>query len=77
MMNCQLVVELLSRSLDGRLTLCQHLIVRLHILRCAECRRHARQFLFLRAAAHRLQPELRTGKQDKDCHKQPGNTSRR
>lgn len=77
MTNCQLVAELLSRSLDGRLTLRQHLIVRLHIFRCVECGHHARQLWFLRAAARWPRPDLDANKRGNVGHKQRGDTSRK
>jgi predicted anti-sigma-YlaC factor YlaD len=51
MLNCKETSELVSRSLDERLSWSQRMGVRLHLLMCAACRQFAVQMSFLRRAA--------------------------
>ena len=54
MLNCKQVSELVSQSLDRRLSLRERLGVRMHLLMCDMCRRYRRQLLFLSRASRRL-----------------------
>jgi predicted anti-sigma-YlaC factor YlaD len=54
MLNCKQVSDLISRSLDEKLTLRQRFGVGLHLIRCAICRRYEQQLKFLRTAARKL-----------------------
>lgn len=55
MLSCEEVTRLVSQSLDRRLSWTERWGVRLHQLYCLGCRRFARQLVFLREAARRLQ----------------------
>jgi predicted anti-sigma-YlaC factor YlaD len=64
MLTCKEVSELVSQSLDRKLSLRERLGVRVHLLVCNACDRFAAQMRFLRAAARRfreLPPEDDTG----------------
>ena len=52
MYSCKQATELMSQSLDGRLSLYQRVLLRMHLLMCKLCSRCWRQMLFLRHAAH-------------------------
>jgi predicted anti-sigma-YlaC factor YlaD len=54
MLNCKETTELVSRSLDEKLTLHQRLSVGLHLFRCVACRRYEQQLKFLRMATRRV-----------------------
>ena len=54
MLNCKQVSELVSQSLDRRLSLGERLGIRMHLMVCAMCRRYRRQLLFLSRASRRL-----------------------
>ncbi|MDT8385608.1 MAG: zf-HC2 domain-containing protein [Gammaproteobacteria bacterium] len=54
MMTCKQAATMLSLSLDGRLAPSRRLMLRLHLLCCAKCRRHSRQLQFFRTAARRF-----------------------
>ena len=42
-MNCRTLIEFLTDYLDGRLTLSQRILLRLHLLLCGHCRAYLRQ----------------------------------
>lgn len=50
MRSCREVSELVSKSLDVRLTLRERLGVRLHLMMCEHCSNFRKQMLFLRRA---------------------------
>ncbi len=54
MLNCRQVTLLVSQSMDVRLTWCQRLAVRFHLLYCVWCRRYAAHVQFLRKATKGL-----------------------
>lgn len=54
MRSCKEVSELVSQSLDRRLSPRERLGVHLHLLVCRLCRRYRRQILFLSHATRRL-----------------------
>lgn len=51
MLSCKDVTQLVSESLDGKLSLRRRLTVRLHLLMCKFCSRFRRQMLFLSRVA--------------------------
>lgn len=51
---CRRASELLSRSLDGPLTLAETGRLHGHLMVCVACRTQRRQFALLREAVHRL-----------------------
>lgn len=53
MLNCRQAAELISRTLDEKLTLRQRIGLRLHLLHCALCRHYREQLGFLRATTRR------------------------
>ncbi len=52
MLSCKEVSQLVSESLDRKLSWQQRLAVRVHLLMCRFCSRFRRQMLFLREAVH-------------------------
>ena len=54
MLSCKEVSELVSQSLDRRLSLRERLGVRLHLLMCGMCRRYREQITFLSQASRKL-----------------------
>jgi hypothetical protein len=54
MMNCKEATQLISQSLERKLSMVERLGLKLHVLVCAGCRASERQFDFLRAAARRI-----------------------
>jgi predicted anti-sigma-YlaC factor YlaD len=65
---CEGIAALVSQSLDGDLPRAERLVVRLHVLYCAACRRYRRQVLFLRMVFTRFVQ----GIECEDCHMPPG-----
>jgi predicted anti-sigma-YlaC factor YlaD len=63
MLSCKETSELVSRSLDERLSWSQRMAVRLHLLMCGACRRFVEQMGFLRRAARRY-PGAGTGRDE-------------
>ncbi len=57
MLNCKEATALLSRDLDGSLTLWQRAGLRLHLMACDGCTHFGRQIRFLRVALRRLPQE--------------------
>jgi hypothetical protein len=57
MLSCRDVSQLVSESLDRKLSFRQRMQVRLHLLMCRLCSRFRRQTLFLRDAGRRLAVE--------------------
>jgi hypothetical protein len=53
MLNCKQTSQLVSQSLDRRLTWKERLAVRLHLLICKYCARFNRQLLAMRAGLQR------------------------
>lgn len=53
MLSCKDTSEMVSRSMDERLSWRQRLALRLHLAMCSGCRRFAGQTSFLRKAARR------------------------
>mgnify|MGYP003526141018 CR=1 FL=1 len=53
MLSCKETSELVSRSLDERLSWSQRMAVRLHLMMCGACRHFTAQMGFLRRAARR------------------------
>ena len=51
MLSCKETSELVSRSLDERLSWSQRMAVRLHLLMCGACRRFVEQMGVIRRAA--------------------------
>ncbi|MEP6847355.1 MAG: zf-HC2 domain-containing protein [Acidobacteriota bacterium] len=56
---CKEIVQIVSASLDGRLTLRERLIMRLHLMACRPCVRYMRQSEFLSEATHHLEDKLK------------------
>ena len=54
MLNCKEATALLSRDLDGQLTLWQRASLRLHLMACDGCTHFGRQIGFIRAALQRF-----------------------
>ncbi|MGZ8269557.1 MAG: zf-HC2 domain-containing protein [Methylophilus sp.] len=54
LLNCKQTSQLVSQSLDRRLTWKERLAVRLHLLICKYCARFNRQLLAMRAGLKRL-----------------------
>jgi predicted anti-sigma-YlaC factor YlaD len=54
MITCRRAAELTSRSLDGRLSLAQRALLRLHALTCGGCRRYGDQLRRLHRVLARL-----------------------
>ena len=69
MFNCKQVTELISRSLDEKLTLRQYLSTRLHMMKCSICRNYEKQVLFMRAATRKLISELENTGTDSNLSK--------
>jgi predicted anti-sigma-YlaC factor YlaD len=51
--SCEKVGQMVSESLDRRLSLSERIRVKLHLAMCALCRRYANQLAFLHEALHR------------------------
>ncbi|MBD3333202.1 zf-HC2 domain-containing protein [candidate division GN15 bacterium] len=51
--SCEEVGQMVSESLDRRLSLPERIQVKLHLAMCALCRRYASQLVFLHKALHR------------------------
>ena len=54
MLNCKEATTLMSRGMDGKLTLWQKAGLRLHLMACDGCTHFGRQIRFLRVALRRL-----------------------
>ncbi|MDE1942810.1 MAG: zf-HC2 domain-containing protein [Betaproteobacteria bacterium] len=54
MLDCKKATALMSRGLDGKLTLWQKAGLRLHLMACDGCTHFNRQVRFLRTALRRL-----------------------
>jgi predicted anti-sigma-YlaC factor YlaD len=52
-MPCREAAQLVSESLDRKLTRAERLAVRLHLLYCVACRRYRRQVFLLKSALRR------------------------
>ncbi|MDE1943831.1 MAG: zf-HC2 domain-containing protein [Betaproteobacteria bacterium] len=57
MLNCKEATTLMSRGMDGKLTLWQKAGLRLHLMACDGCTHFSRQIGFLREALRRLPEE--------------------
>jgi hypothetical protein len=57
-LNCKQTSQLVSQSLDRRLTLRERLAVRLHLLICDYCKRFQRQLLAMRAGLKRMSESI-------------------
>jgi len=55
---CKDVVQIVSASLDRKLTLRETFIMRLHLVACKPCVRYFQQSEFLQTAAHELDEKL-------------------
>ena len=64
-LGCQESTQLLSASLDRRLTWGERLAVKAHVFFCWSCRRFRRQIVFLREASRRHQFNLTTSMPDR------------
>ena len=53
MYSCKQATELMSLSLDGKLSLYQRVLLKIHLLMCKLCSRCWEQMLFLRDAVHK------------------------
>ncbi len=56
---CKEIVQIISASLDRRLTLREKLITRLHLAACRPCARYLEQSEFLHHATHDLDDKLK------------------
>lgn len=56
-MTCRKVIEFLTDYLEGRLTLRQRFILRLHLLLCGHCRAYLRNFRATIRAEHAAHPK--------------------
>ncbi|WP_137718820.1 zf-HC2 domain-containing protein [Methylobacillus flagellatus] len=54
MLSCKQASQLISQSLDRRLSLRERLALRLHLLICDVCERFRQQLLLLRDMVHKL-----------------------
>lgn len=54
MLNCKQTSQLVSQSLDRRLTLQERFAVRVHLLICKYCRRFSRQLMAMRVGLQRM-----------------------
>ena len=52
MYSCKQATELMSLSLDGKLSLYQRVALKVHLLMCKLCSRCWKQMLFIRHTAH-------------------------
>jgi predicted anti-sigma-YlaC factor YlaD len=53
MYSCKKATELMSLSLDGKLSLYQRVALKMHLFMCKFCSRYWKQMLFVRDAVHR------------------------
>ena len=53
MYSCKQATELMSLSLDSKLSLYQRVVLKMHLLMCKLCSRCWRQMLFVRDAVHK------------------------
>ncbi len=53
MYSCKQATELMSLSLDGKLSLYQRVALKIHLLMCKFCSRCWKQLLFVRDAVHK------------------------
>ena len=63
MLSCKETPQLVSRSLDARLSWSQRMAVRLHLLMCGACRRFVEQMGVIRRAA-RAYPGAGSGRDE-------------
>ncbi|OYY50347.1 MAG: hypothetical protein B7X95_01065 [Methylophilaceae bacterium 17-44-8] len=54
MLNCKQTSQLVSQSLDRRLSLQERFALRLHLLLCKYCKRFYQQFLAMRSGLQRM-----------------------
>lgn len=58
MLSCKQTSQLVSQSLDRRLTLRERLAVRMHLLLCKYCRRFQQQLLTIRLGLTRMSQSI-------------------
>ncbi|EUJ11403.1 hypothetical protein Meth11DRAFT_2246 [Methylophilaceae bacterium 11] len=63
MLNCKQTSQLVSQSLDRRLSLRERIAVRLHLLICKYCKRFSQQLLAIRIGLQRM-----TKSMEEDTH---------
>ena len=56
---CKEIVQIVSASLDRRLTLRERFVMRLHLVACRPCVRYMQQSEFLSKATHELDDKLK------------------
>ena len=56
---CKEIVQIVSASLDRRLTLRERFIMRIHLIACRPCVRYMQQSEFLSKATHHLEEKLK------------------
>ena len=58
MRSCRDITALISKGLDKKLVLSEHLVIGLHVMMCSGCRNFQSQSQFIRKAAHRYTEHL-------------------
>lgn len=67
-MTCKHASELMSKSLDGKLSFWQRLSLKLHIVLCPPCKNHEEHFDFLKKASSECDEAIAgSGKGLNDC----------
>jgi predicted anti-sigma-YlaC factor YlaD len=65
MLNCKQTSQLVSQSLDRRLTMRERFAVRIHLLMCTYCKRFSQQLLAIRLGLERMTTSM---EQDTQLH---------
>lgn len=64
MISCKEASELISQSMDRRLSFAERVRIRIHLLACQACTQYGKQLRFLRLAASRFSKGMEHGEQE-------------